>query len=167
MNQMDSSLNYGLICHPDLINHLTNQNKMIQEQIQMMQNQIQMKQEQIFRNNIFIQNLMNQSIFNSILNRTIFYDINKEKGIYIQFKTTSGLNTLIYTRDNIPIKSLLEIYMIRINMENILYDQDLIFCFNGEKLDKNDTREISHPNINIGNNSLIVVCDMKNRISKI
>ena len=105
MNPIDSSSNYGLIKHSEMINYLTNQNKMMQEQIQMIQSKI-------YQNNIFIQNLMNT--YSSII-----YDNNKEKGISIKFNTTQGLSTLIYARENIPLKTLLEIYVTRINRENI------------------------------------------------
>ena len=54
MNQMDSSSNYGLIEHKEMINYLTNQNKKMQEQIQILQTNI-------YRNNIFMQNFMNGS----------------------------------------------------------------------------------------------------------
>ena len=47
MNQMDSSSNYGLIEHKEMINYLTNQNKIMQEQIQMLQ-------RNIYQNNIFM-----------------------------------------------------------------------------------------------------------------
>ena len=150
MNQMDSSSNYGLIEHKEMINYLTNQNKMMQEQIQMIQSKI-------YQNNIFIQNLMNT--YSSII-----YDNNKEKGISIKFNTTQGLSTLIYARENIPLKTLLEIYVTRINRENILFDNNLIFIYNAYKLDKNDTREISHPDINIRNGSIILVNDIYCRI---
>ena len=141
MNPIDSSSNYGLIKHSEMINYLTNQNKMMQEQIQMIQSKI-------YQNNIFIQNLMNT--YSSII-----YDNNKEKGISIKFNTTQGLSTLIYARENIPLKTLLEIYVTRINRENILFDKNL---------DKNDTREISHPDINIRNGSIILVNDIYCRI---
>ena len=146
MNQMDSPFNYGLIEHKEMINYLTNQNKIMQEQIQMLQ-------RNIYQNNIFMQNFMNCS------SGTI-YDNNKEKGINIKFNTTRGLFTLIYARENIPLKTLLEIYMTRINKENLLFDKNIIFICDAKVLDKNDTREISHPDINIHDGSLIVVNDI-------
>ena len=146
MNQMDSSFNYGLIEHKEMINYLTNQNKKMQEQIQMLQTNI-------YRNNIFMQNFMNGS-------SSIIYDNNKEKGINIKFNTTRGLFTLIYARENIPLKTLLSIYMTRINKENLLFDKNIIFICDAKVLDKNDTREISHPDINIHDGSLIVVNDI-------
>ena len=146
MNQMDSPFNYGLIEHKEMINYLTNQNKKMQEQIQMLQTNI-------YRNNIFMQNFMNDS-------SSIIYDNNKEKGINIKFNTTRGLFTLIYARENIPLKTLLSIYMTRINKENLLFDKNIIFICDAKVLDKNDTREISHPDINIRNGSLIVVNDI-------
>ena len=138
MNQMDSPFNYGLIEHKEMINYLTNQNKKMQD---------------IYRNNIFMQNFMNGS-------SSIIYDNNKEKGINIKFNTTRGLFTLIYARENIPLKTLLAIYMMRLNKENLLFDKNIIFICNLKVLDKNDTREISHPDINIRNGSLIVVNDI-------
>ena len=84
--------------------------------------------------------------------------------INIKFNTTNVLRTLIHIRENISIKALLKVYMMRINKENILFDKDLIFICNAQKLDKNDASEISHPNINIGNNSGIIVFDGKYRI---
>ena len=146
MNQMDSPFNYGLIEHKEMINYLTNQNKKMQEQIQMLQTNI-------YRNNIFMQNFMNGS-------SSIIYDNNKEKGINIKFNTTRGLFTLIYARENIPLKTLLSIYMTRINKENLLFDKNIIFIYDAKVLDKNDTREISHPDINIRNGSIIVVNDI-------
>ena len=74
------------------------------------------------------------------------------------------MSTLIYARENIPLKTLLEIYVTRINRENILFDENLIFIYNAYKLDKNDTREISHPDINIRNGSIILVNDIYCRI---
>ncbi len=150
MNQIESSSDYGLIENSKLINYLTNHNKMMEEQIQMIQNQIQ-------QNNIFIQNLMYKSY------SATFYGNIKEKVIYIKFNTALGLYTLIYTRENIPVKTLLEIYMIRINKENFFLNKDIIFLYNARKLDINDTREISHPDINIHNNSQIFVYDGKFR----
>ena len=47
--------------------------------------------------------------------------------------------------------------MKKIGMENHLFDEDIIFFWNGEKLNKNDTREISHPYYKIGNNTHITV----------
>ena len=146
MNQMDSPFNYGLIEHKEMINYLTNHNKKMQEQIQMLQTNI-------YRNNIFMQNFMNGS-------SSIIYDNNKEKGINIKFNTTRGLFTLIYARENIPLKTLLSIYMTRINKENLLFDKNIIFICNAKVLDKNDTREISHPDINIHDGSRIVVNDI-------
>ena len=146
MNQMDSSSNYGLIEDKEMFNYLTNQNKMMQKQIQMLQNKI-------YLNNIFMQKFMKGF-------SAIFYDNNKEKGINIKFNTTRGLFTLIYARENIPLKTLLEIYMTRINKENLLFDKNIIFICNAKVLDKNDTREISHPDINIHDGSRIVVNDI-------
>ena len=100
-----------------------------------------------------MQNFMNGS-------SSIIYDNNKEKGINIKFNTTRGLFTLIYARENIPLKTLLSIYMTRINKENLLFDKNIIFICNAKVLDKNDTRETSHPDINIRNGSLIVVNDI-------
>ena len=150
MNQMDSSSNYGLIEHKEMINYLTNQNKIMQEQIQMLQ-------RNIYQNNIFMQNFMNCS-------SGIIYDNNKEKGINIKFNTTRGLFTLIYARENIPLKTLLAIYMMRLNKENLLFDKNIIFICDAKVLDKNDTREISHPDINIRNGSIILVNDIYCRI---
>ena len=146
MNQMDSSSNYGLIEDKEMFNYLTNQSKMMQKQIQMLQNKI-------YLNNIFMQKFMKGF-------SAIFYDNNKEKGINIKFNTARGLFTLIYARENIPLKTLLEIYMTRINKENLLFDKNIIFICDAKVLDKNDTREISHPDINIHDGSRIVVNDI-------
>ena len=143
---MDSSSNYGLIEHKEMINYLTNQNKMMQKQIQMLQNKI-------YLNNIFMQKFMKGF-------SAIFYDNNKEKGINIKFNTARGLFTLIYARENIPLKTLLAIYMMRLNRENLLFDKNIIFICDAKVLDKNDTREISHPDINIHDGSRIVVNDI-------
>ena len=37
--------------------------------------------------------------------------------------------------------------MKKIGLENHLFDDDITFLYNAAKIDKNDTREISHPAI--------------------
>ena len=124
----------------EIINHLTNQNILMQEQIQ--------------RNNILIQKLMNEPQPYLILT----------KGINIKFNTNSGLSIVINTRKNIQINDLLRVYMIRIGKESNLFDEDIYFLYNAKKLDKNDTREINHPDIGMHDNSNITVCDINNKI---
>ena len=54
--------------------------------------------------------------------------------------------------------------MKKIGKENLFLDDDITFLYNAAKIDKNDTREISHPAINIGNNSSIFVLDLNHKI---
>lgn len=129
----------------EIINHLTNQNMIMQQQIQ--------------QNNILIQKLMNE-IQQSQPSQNIGEFIN------IKFIATSGLTTVISTRKDIQINALLRVYMIRIGLENQLFNEDITFMYNAHKIDKNDTREINHPQIGMHNNSNITVLDLNNIIGK-
>ena len=84
--------------------------------------------------------------------------------IFITFTTPSGTKEIVQVPKNIQINELLKTYMKKIGLENHLFDDDITFIHNAVKIDKNDTREISHPAINIGNNSYITVLDMSNKI---
>ena len=123
----------------DLINHLKNQNLIMEEQIR--------------KNNNLIEKLMNQINFgqnNNIIN--------------INFTATSGIKVIVQVQKDIQINKLLKTYMKKIGMENHLFDDDIIFIMNGEKINKTDTTEISHPACKIGNNLNIIVLDQKNKI---
>ena len=122
----------------EIINHLTNQNMKMQEQIQL--------------NNFLIQKLMNES-------QPSQPSQNNEEFIKIKFTATSGLTTVISTRKDIPMNALLRVYMIRIGLENKLFDENIIFMHNASKINKNDTREINHPQIRMNDNSNIIVID--------
>ena len=123
----------------DLINHLQNQNYIMEEQIK--------------KNKDLIEKLMSQ--INPAQNNT---------NIFITFTATSGVKEIVQVPKNIQINELLKTYMKKIGLENHLFDDDITFIHNAVKIDKNDTREISHPAINIGNNSYITVLDMSNKI---
>ena len=135
--QMGNNMNLDLN-KMEIINHLTNQNMIMQEQIQL--------------NNILIQKLMDESQPQHSQNIGEF--------IHIIFKASSGLTTVISTRKDIQVNALLRVYMIRIGLENQLFDNHIIFLHNSSMLNKNDTREINHPQIDIKNNSTIVVNDV-------
>ena len=123
----------------DLINHLQNQNYIMEEQIK--------------KNKDLIEKLMSQ--INPAQNNTI---------IFITFATPSGAKEIVQVPKNIQINELLKTYMKKIGLENHLFDDDITFLYNAAKIDKNDTREISHPAINIGNNSSIFVLDLNHKI---
>ena len=129
----------------EFINQLTNQNYLLQNQI-------------IINNNL-IQNLMNEQ-------DSIFYGYNTENYINIIFEATSGLTIVIRVRYNIPIKSLLYIYMTRIGKERNLNDEDINFSYNGTNIDKHDDKKISHPDFNMLDNSRIRVIDPNNKIGR-
>ena len=122
------------------INHLTNQNMIMQQQIQ--------------QNNILIQKLMSESQQNQ----------NLQNVINVRFTTAQGLTKVIQTRENIQANALLRVYMIRMGVENKLFDEDIVFIHNGKRIDKHDTREINHPDIGIIDGSLILVNDLHNKI---
>ena len=123
----------------DLINHLQNQNYIMEEQIK--------------KNKDLIEKLMSQ--INPAQNNT---------NIFITFTTPSGTKEIVQVPKNIQINELLKTYMKKIGLENHLFDDDITFLYNAAKIDKNDTREISHPAYNIGNNSLIFVLDLNHKI---
>ena len=124
----------------DLINHLQNQNYIMEEQIK--------------KNNNLIEKLKSQ--IKSAQNNNI---------IIIYFTASScGLKVRVEVPKNIRINELLKTYMKKIGLENHLFDDDITFIYNAVKIDKNDTREISHPAINIGNNSFIFVLDLNHKI---
>ena len=129
----------------EFINQLTNQNHLLQNQI-------------IINNNL-IQNLMNER-------DAIFYGYNTESYINIIFEATSGLTNVIRVRYNIPIKSLLYIYMTRIGKERNLNDEDINFSYNGTNIDKHDDKKISHPDFNMIDNARIRVIDPNNKIGR-
>ena len=134
--QMGNNMNVGTI---DLINHLQNQNFIMEQQIQ--------------KNKDLIEKLMSQ--INPAQNNT---------NIFITFTTNSGAKEIVQVPKNIRINELLKTYMKKIGLENHLFDDDISFLYNAKKIDKNDTREISHPAINIGNNSFIFVLDLNHKI---
>ena len=134
--QMGNNMNIGTI---DLIDHLQNQNFIMEQQIQ--------------KNKDLIEKLMSQ--INPAQNNTI---------IFITFATPSGAKEIVQVPKNIQINELLKTYMKKIGLENHLFDDDITFIYNAVKIDKNDTREISHPAINIGNNSFIFVLDLNHKI---
>ena len=134
--QMGNNMNIGTI---DLINHLQNQNFIMEQQIQ--------------KNKDLIEKLMSQ--INPAQNNT---------NIFITFATPSGTKEIVQVPKNIQINELLKTYMKKIGLENHLFDDDITFLYNAAKIDKNDTREISHPAINIGNNSSIFVLDLNHKI---
>ena len=123
----------------DLVGHLLNQNYIMEEQIK--------------KNNNLIVKLKSQ--IKSAQNNNI---------IIINFDASSGSKVRVEVPKNIRINELLKTYMKKIGLENHLFDDDITFIHNAVKIDKNDTREISHPAINIGNNSYITVLDMSNKI---
>ena len=124
----------------DLINHLQNQNYIMEEQIK--------------KNNNLIEKLKSQ--IKSAQNNNI---------IIIYFTASScGLKVRVEVPKNIRINELLKTYMKKIGLENHLFDDDIAFLYNAKKIDKNDTREISHSPYNIINNSHITVYDISNKI---
>ena len=123
----------------DLINHLQNQNYIMEEQIK--------------KNKDLIEKLMSQ--INPAQNNT---------NIFITFATNSGAKEIVQVPKNIQINELLKTYMKKIGLENHLFDDDIVFLYNAKKIDKNDTREISHSPYNIINNSHITVYDISNKI---
>ena len=123
----------------DLINHLQNQNYIMEEQIK--------------KNKDLIEKLMSQ--INPAQNNNI---------VVVDFTATSGLTVRVEVPKNIRINELLKTYMKKIGLENHLFDDDIVFLHNAKKIDKNDTREISHPPYNIINNSHITVFDISNKI---
>ena len=126
----------------DLVNHLKNQNSIMEEQIR--------------KNNNLIEKLISQINF--------CQNNNNNNNISINFVATSGLKVIVQVPKDIQIKELLKTYMKKIGMENHLFDEDIIFIRNAEKIDKNDTVEISYPAYKIGNNSHITVLDQKSKI---
>ena len=134
--QMGNNMNIEPI---DLINHLQNQNYIMEEQIK--------------KNNNLIEKLKSQ--IKSAQNNNI---------VVVDFTATSGLRVRVEVPKNIRINELLKTYMKKIGLENHLFDDDIVFLYNAKKIDKNDTREISHPPYNIINNSHITVYDISNKI---
>ena len=131
----------------ELINQLTNQNYLLQNQIMI--------------NNNLMQNLMNEQDSDSIL-----YGYNTGSDINIIFEATSGLTIVIRVRYNIQIENLLYIYMMRIGKESNLYDEDITFLYNERRIDKHDKTEISKPNYMMRDNSKIKVIDPNNKIGR-
>ena len=124
----------------DLINHLKNQNLLMEEQIR--------------KNNNLIEKLMikiNLGQNNNIIN--------------IYFTATSGLKVAVQVHKDIQINELFKTYMRKIGMEDHLFDEDIFFVRNAVKIDKNDTRRISHPAYSLANNSEIIVIDLKYKIN--
>ncbi len=124
----------------DLINHLKNQNLIMEEQIR--------------TNNNLIEKLMikiNLGQNNNIIN--------------IYFTATTGLKVAVQVHKDIQINELFKTYMRKIGLEDHLFDEDIIFVRNAESIDKNDTRRISHPAYRLANNSGITVIDQNNKIN--
>ena len=120
----------------DLINHLKNQNLIMEEQIR--------------KNNNLIEKLMNKINFgqnNNIIN--------------IIFTATTGLKVAVQVHKDIQINELFKTYMRKIGMEDHLFDEDIYFVRNAVKIDKNDTRRISY---SLADNSKITVYDLNNKI---
>ena len=120
----------------DLINHLLNQNYIMEEQIK--------------KNNNLIEKLKSQAQNNNI--------------VVVNFTATSGSKVRVEVPKNTRINELLKTYMKKIGLENHLFDDDIAFLYNAKKIDKNDTREISHPPYKMFNNRYITVLDMSNKI---
>ena len=124
----------------EIINHLTNQNMMMQEQIE--------------RNKILIEKLRNEqqpSQNNGFIN--------------IKFCTNTGISIVIPTRKNIQMNALLRVYMLTLGIESNVFKEDLMFIYDAKKLDQNDSREINHPDIKLRNNSTITVFDKEGKIT--
>ena len=103
--QMGNNMNIGTI---DLINHLQNQNFIMEQQIQ--------------KNKDLIEKLMSQ--INPAQNNTI---------IFITFATPSGAKEIVQVPKNIQINELLKTYMKKIGLENHLFDDDITFLYNAGK----------------------------------
>ena len=90
---------------------------------------------------------------------------NLQNVINVTFKTTQGVSIVIPTRANIQVNALLRVFMIRMGVENKLFDEDIVFIHNAKRIDKHDTKEINHPDIGIQAGSFIMVNDLNNKIT--
>ena len=130
----------------EMIEHLKQQNNVLQNQI-------------IMNNNII------QKLCNEQKPENIFY-FNYGRLINIKFEIINGLTVILTVilnvKENIQMKNLLKEFMSRLHKESNLFDNDIIFSYNATMISKHDTRNIA--NLGIGDNSVIRVIDQNNKI---
>ena len=129
----------------EMIEHLKQQNNVLQNQI-------------IMNNNII------QKLCNEQKSENIYF--NYGKLINIKFEIINGLTVILTVilnvKENFQMKNLLKEFMSRLHKESNLFDNDIIFSYNATMISKHDTRNIA--NLGIGDNSVIRVIDQNNKI---
>ena len=122
------------------------------------------QQNNVLQNQIIMNNNMIQKLCNEQKSENIYF--NYGKLINIKFEIINGLTVILTVilnvKENIQMKNLLKEFMSRLHKESNLFDNDIIFSYNATMISKHDTRNIA--NLGIGDNSVIRVIDQNNKI---
>ena len=122
------------------------------------------QQNNVLQNQIIMNNNMIQKLCNEQKSENIYF--NYGKLINIKFEIINGLTVILTVilnvKENIHMKNLLKEFMSRLHKESNLFDNDIIFSYNATMISKHDTRNIA--NLGIGDNSVIRVIDQNNKI---
>ena len=119
------------------------------------------QQNNVLQNQIIMNNNMIQKLCNEQKPENIFY-FSYGKLLKIKFEIINGLTVILNVKENIQMKNLLKEFMSRLHKESNLFDNDIIFSYNETMISKHDTRNIA--NLGIGDNSVIRVIDQNNKI---
>lgn len=122
------------------------------------------QQNNVLQNQIIMNNNMIQKLCNEQKSENIYF--NYGKLINIKFEIINGLTVILTVilnvKEDIQMKNLLKEFMSRLHKESNLFDNDIIFSYNATMISKHDTRNIA--NLGIGDNSVIRVIDQNNKI---
>ena len=170
-NQMGMNMNI-VVNKMDLINHLTNMNTMMQNQIE--QNNfliLKLINEPVLNQNfsnfipnnnqIFPLNNFQQNI-NPPLNNQVedYFPNHMEKRINIEFRRTTGKKHVLLVPVNATINELLLAFMKKVKLGDNLIGEKISFIYNGKSLKKGDNMKISQ--LGMGDCSKIIVVDINN-----
>ena len=84
--------------------------------------------------------------------------------INISFEASTGLKTELCVSEKISVKELLKMFAKKVNLSESYFGKEVIFLFDGKKLDHESLEEIKE--VGIGNNSSIIIFDQSNVIGK-
>ena len=143
----------------EIINHLMNQNMMLQNQIQM--------------NNDLIQKIIQKEIINSVKNdinlnnsEITYPNFSEYSGlkIFIKFAVSTGYKFCLSVPYNVPISKLLSAFITCHHLSEDLIDTDVIFLYNAIRIKKDDQRTLAE--FHLRNDSNITVVDRLNYFKK-
>ena len=138
----------------EIINHLMNQNLMLQNQIQMNNNLIQ----KIIENyNNVMKNDINAN--NSEIRYPKYFEY-PGPNFFIKFCVSTGYKYNMSVPCSVPISKLMSDFITCHGLSEGLIDADVIFLLNGSRIKKDDQRTLAQ--FNIRDNYTITVFDSKN-----